>query len=67
MKFRNAFYDVLIFPSQVPELNQLELTERGLLVGAAVALTDLNTKLKELVQSLPGNFFFSLMSSLVRT
>ena len=54
VKFRNAFYDVLIFPSQVPELNKLELTERGLQVGAAVTLTDLNAKLKELVESLPG-------------
>lgn len=54
VKFRNALYDVLIFASYVPELNNLKVTERGLLVGAAVTLTELNLRLKELVQTYPG-------------
>ena len=53
VKFKGAFYSVLISPTLVPELNQLELTEDGLIVGAAITLSKLNTKLKELLASLP--------------
>lgn len=53
MKFKGAFYSVLISPTLVPELNQLKLTEDGLIVGAAVTLSKLTTKLKELLASLP--------------
>lgn len=55
VKFRNAFYEVLIFPSYISELNILEVTNRGLTVGGAVTLTDLSSKLKELVNTLPSN------------
>ena len=54
MKFKGAFYEVLISPSQVPELNQLQLTDEGLLVGAAVSITQLGHKLRELRETLPG-------------
>lgn len=54
MKFRGALYEVLIYPSHVPELHVLELQEEGLLVGAAVSLTRLAAKLKDLQQTLPG-------------
>ena len=53
MKFKGAFYSVLISPTLVPELNWLELTGDGLIVGAAVSLSKLTTKLKELLASLP--------------
>jgi hypothetical protein len=53
MKFKGAFYSVLISPVLVPELNQLKLTEDGLVVGAVVTLTKLATKLKELQTLLP--------------
>ena len=55
VKFKGAFYSVLISPTHVPELNQLELTEDGLIVGAAVTLSKLTTKLKELLASLPNS------------
>lgn len=55
VKFRNAFYEVLIFPSYISELNILEVTNRGLTVGGTVTLTDLSSKLKELVNTLPSN------------
>ena len=53
MKFKGAFYSVLISPTLVPELNQMQLTEDGLVVGAAVTLRRLATKLKELRSLLP--------------
>ena len=52
VKFKGAFYSVLISPTLVHELNQLQLTEGGLIVGAAVTLSKLATKLKELLASL---------------
>ena len=54
VKFRNAFYEVLISPCHVPELNILEVNERGLVVGGAVTLNQLQVKLRELVQTMPG-------------
>ena len=54
MKLKNAFYEVLISPTQVPEMNRLDVTDEGLLVGGAVSLTKMAKKLKELVGSMPG-------------
>lgn len=53
MKFKGAFYSTLISPTLVPELNQMELTNDGLAVGAAVTLGKLAIKLKELQTTLP--------------
>ena len=54
VRLKGAHYPVLIAPTRVPELHVLEMTNEGLLVGAAVVLTDLQTKLQELISSLPG-------------
>ena len=54
VRLKGAHYPVLIAPTHVPELHVLEMTDRGLLVGAAVTLTDLWTKLQKLISSLPG-------------
>ena len=51
---KGAHYPVLIAPSLIPELRVIEVTNAGLLVGAAVTLTDLRTKLAELTSTLPG-------------
>lgn len=54
VKFKDSFYEVLICPSHIPELAVMEVVEGGLLVGAAVSLTQLSTKLQELIRTLPG-------------
>lgn len=54
VKFKDSFYEVLICPSHVPELAVMEVVDEGLLVGAAVSLTQLSTKLQELIDTLPG-------------
>lgn len=41
--------------THIPELQILELNERGLVVGAAVTVAQLEDKLKEIVNTLPGN------------
>ena len=53
---KGCHYPVLIAPSLVPELCVLEVTDDGLLVGAATTLNDLRVKLTELISSLPGKF-----------
>ena len=54
VKLKNAFYEVLISPTHIPEMNRLEVTEEGLMVGGAVTLTRLGKKMKELTRSMPG-------------
>ena len=54
MALKGCHYPVLIAPSLVPELCVLEVTDDGLLVGAAVTLSDLRVKLRQLVSSIPG-------------
>ena len=54
VKSQSAFFDVYISCCHVPELNVMEVTDNGLVVGAAVTLTDFASKLKELVQTLEG-------------
>uniref|UniRef100_A0A1D1XDN3 xanthine dehydrogenase n=1 Tax=Anthurium amnicola TaxID=1678845 RepID=A0A1D1XDN3_9ARAE len=49
MKFKNAQYQVLISISHVPELNALNVTEKGLEIGAAVRLTEIHQVLKTLI------------------
>lgn len=66
VKFRNAFYEVLIFPSYVRELNCLEVTDQGLVVGGAVTLSLLHSKLGELVRMLPSKFFCTMHKSAVQ-
>ena len=50
----NIFFDGYISCCHVPELNVLQVSDEGLLVGAAVTLTDLMGKVDELVRTLPG-------------
>ena len=47
------YYPVLICPSRVPELLEIKTNEKGVIVGAAVTLTDLQTHLQHLVSTLP--------------
>ena len=52
-RLKGQFYPVMIAPDLVPELHLLELTDEGLLVGAAVTLTTLGSRLEQLTASLP--------------
>ena len=50
---QKIFYPVLINVARVPELLVMRETDKGLIVGASVTLSNLNNKLKNLVCSLP--------------
>lgn len=52
-KLKNTCFSVLISPAHIPELNVLEETTEGLLIGAACTLTDIETKMKEICNRLP--------------
>ena len=52
-RLKGQFYPVMIAPDLVPELHLLELTDEGLLVGAAVTLASLDARLQQLTASLP--------------
>ena len=53
VKFKNAHFTVLVSPAQIPEMNVLEETNDGLLIGAACTLSDIEVKLKEICDRLP--------------
>ena len=53
MKFKNVHFPVLISPAHIPEMNVLEETTEGLLIGAACTLTNIEIKLKEICSQLP--------------
>ena len=55
VKFKGAFYSVFICTTHVHELNLVEVANDGLIVGAAVTLSKLSTKLKKLVSTLPAH------------
>ena len=46
---------MLISPVHIPEMNVLEETAEGLLIGAACTLTDIEIKMKEICNRLPQN------------
>ena len=43
----------MIAPDLVPEFHRLKLTDEGLLVGAAITLASLDSRLQQLMASLP--------------
>ena len=53
VKFKNVHFPVLISPAHIPEMNVLEETTEGLLIGAACTLTDIETRMREICHRLP--------------
>ncbi|XP_050537664.1 xanthine dehydrogenase/oxidase isoform X2 [Daktulosphaira vitifoliae] len=50
VKFKNCQYPVMIQPIMIPELNIFNVSENGILVGAAVTIQKLENQLKFLVK-----------------
>ena len=54
-KFKSQHYPVIIAPTHVRELNDVDVTTSGVVFGSAVSLTDVDVKLKELISKEPGS------------
>ncbi|XP_049319724.1 xanthine dehydrogenase/oxidase isoform X5 [Astyanax mexicanus] len=54
MKFKNQLYPVILSPTNVQELRNIQFTENGMECGAAVTLTELGEVLREEVEKLPN-------------
>uniref|UniRef100_A0A8B9KDR4 Xanthine dehydrogenase/oxidase n=1 Tax=Astyanax mexicanus TaxID=7994 RepID=A0A8B9KDR4_ASTMX len=54
MKFKNQLYPVILSPTNVQELRNIQFTENGMECGAAVTLAELGEVLREEVEKLPN-------------
>ncbi|XP_055681417.1 xanthine dehydrogenase [Lutzomyia longipalpis] len=53
VKFRNCNFPILVSTTEVSELNKISETSEGLKVGASVALSQMEQKLRELIEKHP--------------
>ncbi|XP_050420003.1 xanthine dehydrogenase isoform X2 [Adelges cooleyi] len=53
VKFKNCQYPVMIQPTKIPELNVIQVSEKGLTVGAAVTIQKFETELSYLAMNMP--------------
>ncbi|XP_055712737.1 xanthine dehydrogenase [Phlebotomus papatasi] len=53
VKFRNCLFPVLISTAQIPELNEITETTKGVKIGASVSLADMEEKLIRLIEDRP--------------
>uniref|UniRef100_A0A1B0D5Q3 Xanthine dehydrogenase n=1 Tax=Phlebotomus papatasi TaxID=29031 RepID=A0A1B0D5Q3_PHLPP len=53
VKFRNCLFPVLISTAQIPELNEITETTKGVKIGASVSLADMEEKLRRLIEDRP--------------
>ncbi|XP_030369374.1 xanthine dehydrogenase [Scaptodrosophila lebanonensis] len=53
VKFKHFLYPVLINPTKVPELMEVQETEESIYFGAAVSLMDIDILLRERIEKLP--------------
>lgn len=53
VKFRNVIYPVIVMSSHIEELNDVSITDNGIMFGSSVTLTEIEIALKSLIKSLP--------------
>lgn len=56
VKFKDCHYPVMLQPTKVPELNAVKKCVKGLIVGAAVTIDQLENELNKLICTMPGEF-----------
>lgn len=54
VKFKHCVYPTIIMPNNVPEINRIDKTETGLVVGAAVTLMDMEHTFRNYIETLPS-------------
>ncbi|XP_041988452.1 xanthine dehydrogenase-like [Aricia agestis] len=50
VKFKRKVYPILISPLMVPELNVLQVVDKGIQIGGAITLTELNSFLQHFIE-----------------
>lgn len=53
VKFKHFHYPVLIMPNQIPEMNDIRISDEGVEFGASVTLMDIDKKFHHLIDTLP--------------
>ncbi|KAI6654571.1 Xanthine dehydrogenase/oxidase [Oopsacas minuta] len=53
LRFKDAHYPIVMCPSEIPEMNRITILENGMLVGAAVPLSEVFDKCQECVDTRP--------------
>lgn len=53
VKFKHFLYPVLIFPNQIPEMNDIKIRDDGIEFGASVTLMDIDKTLEQIIETLP--------------
>ncbi|KAI5635559.1 molybdopterin-binding domain of aldehyde dehydrogenase domain-containing protein [Phthorimaea operculella] len=66
IKFKKKAYPVLIYPSLIKEMRQYQVTDKGVVVGAATSLTDLHNFLQKEIKkdTSKGKVFIALKDML---
>lgn len=54
IKFKDCQYSVMIQPINVLELNVTKVCVKGLIIGAAVTINQLENEFKKIVDTIPG-------------
>jgi xanthine dehydrogenase/oxidase len=53
VKFKNCLYPVIIQPTEIQELSEVKVEEKGVRLGASVTLSDMESILKKQISSQP--------------
>ena len=53
VKFKNCLYPVIIQPTRIEELTDIKYEEKGIRLGSAVTLSDIETALKDQIATQP--------------
>lgn len=53
VKFKHCLYPVLVLPTQIEELNKIQVTEKGIIFGSSVTLSDMESTLQQQIKLLP--------------
>lgn len=65
MKFKDISYPIIISPSEIPDLNTVKYTDKGIEIGACISLTKLNKILSDAIEKLPGYLTLKYFSVLI--
>ncbi|KAJ3111857.1 hypothetical protein HDU96_005283 [Phlyctochytrium bullatum] len=54
-RFKNSKYKVIVTPSDIMDLKRIDVSDKGITIGAAVTIARMQEKLEDLVKTLPAH------------